>query len=95
MERLSTLLKAVRFNHDKEGDLRAIVSLDKEIEKYESRITQLTLPARFGMYKPQVKDVPVKDVDSYTLDDDDDGEQADSRSSYMDKHPDHRRRKMF
>ena len=66
---MNLLAKAVRFNHDKSGKFKVMVTPDKEIEKYESRITQLTLPARFGMYKPQVKDVP-EDVDSYTLDDD-------------------------
>lgn len=51
LKKMSDLVKAVRFNHDKSGKLRAVVNQEKEIEKYMLAITQLSLPHRFGMYK--------------------------------------------
>lgn len=36
---MNLLAKAVRFNHDKSGKFKVMVTPDKEIEKYESRIT--------------------------------------------------------
>ena len=53
------LVDAVKFNHNIESDteLNVIVDQDKELELYRDRdtqntkITQLTLPARFNMVK--------------------------------------------
>ena len=49
---LLSLMKAVKSNHDIQGsNFRLIVTPTKEIEEYKQRITQMSLPKRFGMYK--------------------------------------------
>ena len=66
IKRLKLLAKAIRFNHDKSGSFKVMVDPDHEIDLYKQRITQLTLPARFGMYKtprnfPEKTPVDVED----------------------------------
>ena len=69
MKQMFDLAKAIRFNHDKSGSFKVMVDPDHEIDLYKQRITQLTLPARFGMYKtprnfPEKTPVDVEDPTS-------------------------------
>ena len=53
MNNLFLLLKAVKYNHNKgTGRIKAKVNPETEIERYQYRITKLSLPHRFGMYRP-------------------------------------------
>ena len=58
IEQMTLLEKSIRFNHDKDGKFVVMVDPDHEIENYQTGMTQLTLPHRFGLYKTPTKDVP-------------------------------------
>ena len=57
IKRMKLLAKAIRFNHEKTEKLNVMVNPDYEIANYQTGMTQLTLPHRFGMYKTPTKDV--------------------------------------
>ena len=62
LEEIQTLATAIRYNHDI-GDFQSIdmaINPEWEMENYNLKITQLTLPHRFGMYREQMRGVPIK-----------------------------------
>lgn len=50
-DKLKEVFTAIKFNHNIEGKVSGSYNVDEELEKYRTRITQMTLPNRFGMYK--------------------------------------------
>lgn len=88
---LSSLIKAVKFNHNiGKGRYVIRVKPSEEIKNYKERITKLSLPNRFGMYRPLSKEkVPFKtkvDIEEPTE------QQLDS--TYV-PDPNHKRRGIF
>ena len=90
IKRMKLLAKAIRFNHDKTGKLNVMVDPDYEIEQYRQRIAKLSLPNRFGMYRPLSKEkTPLKtqvDIEEPTE------QQLDSTYA---PDPNHKRRDIF
>lgn len=87
------LTRAVRFNH-KLSDVTCkidIVSVEQELEQYSCKASQLTLPARFGMYKTPTKDVPK----TTEIELEDPPFSPDSTSSRLAKNPNHKIRSIF
>ena len=62
LEELQNLAKAVRFNHDILDVQKVDMKIDPswELENHALKITQLTLPHRFGMYKAASRNVKIK-----------------------------------
>ena len=88
---MKDISKAVSFNHDKDGQFKAILDADKELNHYDVGITQLTLPQRFGLYKTPKKDIPkVTEVEL-----DDPPFNPDSTSSRLARNPNHKVRSIF
>ena len=58
IKQMNLLAKAICFNHDKDGNFHVMVNPDYEIANYQTGMTQLTLPQRFGLYRTPTKDVP-------------------------------------
>ena len=61
IEELQTLAKAIRYNHDISdfNKINMTVNQEWELDNHDLKITQLTLPHRFGMYREQKKGVPI------------------------------------
>jgi len=89
---LKSIAKAVRVNHEKgDSDIKCILNPDKELEVYNTGITQLTLPHRFGLYK-----TPTKNISKFTaLELDDPPFLPDSTSSRLARNPNHKVRGIF
>ena len=49
---MNSLFKAIKTNHNLSGTFIACVNPVKEMQKYKGRIMNISLPHRFGMYKP-------------------------------------------
>jgi FKBP-type peptidyl-prolyl cis-trans isomerase 2 len=50
---MDMLLKAVRYNHEISGEkFKLKVNVKEELDLYENRIMNISLPHRFGMYRP-------------------------------------------
>ena len=62
LEELENLANAVRFNHDILDVENVDMRIDPywELETHSTKITQLTLPHRFGMYKAVSKGASIK-----------------------------------
>jgi hypothetical protein len=45
------LFEAVKYNHDLPNNFITIVNPLEEIDLYNQRLTKMSLPGRFGMYK--------------------------------------------
>jgi hypothetical protein len=88
---LIELQKAIQFNHDKNGTFKVMVNPDKELDKYHNRITQLTLPNRFGMYREQIKNVKPKTPTNVETPK---NKEIDSSSSIL-NNPNHKARSIF
>ena len=59
IRQLKSLVKAIKSNRGiEDGKFKVTVNPIKEMEQYKERITQLTLPHRFGMYKTPTRGVP-------------------------------------
>ena len=93
IEATERLTRAIRFNH-KIIDIKTKLSIEDpkgELNAYSEKTTQLTLPARFGMYKNPTKDVPkttkveLDDIPFF----------ADSDSSRLARNPNHKKRSIF
>jgi hypothetical protein len=69
-----------------------MVNPEYEIENYQTGMTQLTLPHRFGLYKTPTKDVPK--TTEIELENPEDNF-IDSTSSRMTKNPNHKVRGIF
>lgn len=88
MERMQLVSKAIKFNHPEERNgINAIVNVDEEIKNYQARITKLSLPYRFGMYKPQIKNVQEVMDDETTS--------PDGETPSVPDGPNHKTRKIF
>lgn len=92
IEQMTLLEKSIRFNHDKDDKFVVMVDPDYEIENYQTGMTQLTLPHRFGMYKTPTKDVPK--TTEIELEEPKDSF-IDSTSSRLAKNPNHKVRGIF
>ena len=90
LEETITLIKAIRFNTEKTGSFKVLCNKENQLEKYRLGMTQLTLPARFGMYRNQTRNLPKKT--EVELEDPSDMP-ASSSSSLID--PNHKRRNIF
>lgn len=92
LQELTDLANAVRFNHNKDDfDLKCILNPDRELKKYSTGITQLTLPHRFGLYKTPTKDVPK----TTEIELEDPPFFPDSTSSRLARNPNHKVRSIF
>ena len=62
-------IDAIKFNAKKSGNFKVICNMNNQLEKYESRIAKLSLPLKFGMYKPSKsmekvsEDIELEDLD--------------------------------
>lgn len=88
---MKNIVKAVSFNHDKDGQFKAVLDPDKELTHYDTGITQLTLPHRFGLYKTPTKDIPK----TTKVDLEDPPFFPDSTSSRLARNPNHKVRSIF
>lgn len=89
---LDELIEAVKFNYNiRENNfiLEAFVP-EEELDLYRSRITHLTLPRRFGMYKTQTKNVKAKE-ESFEAEE----PETTIDKDYMETNKDHRIRPIF
>lgn len=88
---MKNIVKATSFNHDKDGQFKAVLDPDKELTHYDTGITQLTLPHRFGLYKTPTKDIPK----TTKVDLEDPPFFPDSTSSRFARNPNHKVRSIF
>ena len=95
VEQTNMLVKAVKFNHDYGSSMKCIVNPEKELEAYDQRITQLTLPNRFGMYREQVRNVPTTTPTKVEQPADKDISELDSSSSSILANEGHKLRGIF
>ena len=64
MEQMEYLFEAVKYNHDLPDNFITIVNPLEEIDLYNQRLTKMSLPGRFGMYKSKKEDAEEKlDID--------------------------------
>ncbi len=64
LEQLKYLFEAVQYNYDLPDNFIVVVNPLEEIEIYNQRLTKMSLPGRFGMYKSTKKDAEEKlDID--------------------------------
>lgn len=91
VQNIKKIIGSVRFNFDRRiGMMKIVCNKDNQIEKYEHRITQLTLPHRFGMYKnlKNAKKVKPIELETPTIQDNTDGPGGNHN-------PNHKRRSIF
>ena len=88
-----TLTRAVRFNHEI-SDIKSKVfidSVEQELNDYSCKISKLTLPQRFGLYRTPTKDTPkITEVEL-----EDPPFLPDSTSSRLASNPNHKVRSIF
>lgn len=89
---ITSLIKAVKTNHGiGKGRYVIRVKPSEEIKKYKERITQLSLPHRFGMYKSLKKGMNKRtdiELEIPTIQDNTDGPGGNNK-------PNHKRRCIF
>jgi hypothetical protein len=94
---LDRLVTAIKFNHNiTKSHFTFEVNGDVELENYRKRITQLTLPHRFGAGKTQTKNLKAKTE----VEIEEPGRQLDSTVDSTESHigntdPNHKRRSIF